>query len=207
MPRGRARSRRRRPARSLLPRRDRASGRRRRPAPPLRGPLAPERRRGWRDHLRLAADSVVVAVEVVRIGLRHVPQHLEVSIGNVRAVEVGRRWRNALVRVRRRAVRAGRWRWRWFRRRSAAEPQDRVKLDRVRGYAGLPVEEVEEGDARHDGVAAKLHRVPRLAHLTASSRRRPRRACGRGRFGDHVRRTGSDAPSFLLSHPTIVQTA
>jgi hypothetical protein len=55
--------------------------------------------------LRLATDAVTVAVEAVRIGIGHVPEHSEVAVRNVRAVEVGRWRRDALVWIGRRAVR------------------------------------------------------------------------------------------------------
>jgi hypothetical protein len=40
----------------------------------------------------------VIAVEVVRVGIGHVLEHAEVAVRNVAAVEVRRRWWDALVR-------------------------------------------------------------------------------------------------------------
>jgi hypothetical protein len=41
--------------------------------------------------LRLGADPVAVAIEVVRVGVRHVLTYAEVAVGDIGAVEV--RWR------------------------------------------------------------------------------------------------------------------
>jgi hypothetical protein len=49
---------------------------------------------GW-GYLGLAANAVMVAVEVVRIGVGHVPEDSEVSVRDVRAVEIRRRRRDA----------------------------------------------------------------------------------------------------------------
>src|SRR5215831_9529485 len=47
----------------------------------------------------LAPDAVVVAVEVVWVGVGDIPEHAEVAVGDVLAVEVGWRRRDALVGV------------------------------------------------------------------------------------------------------------
>jgi Putative Tad-like Flp pilus-assembly len=49
--------------------------------------------------LGLAADPVVVAVEAVRVGVGDGVDDAEVAVGDVFAVQVGRRWRDAHVRV------------------------------------------------------------------------------------------------------------
>src|SRR5437762_308423 len=115
----------------------------------------------------------MVAVEVVWIGIGDVPKHSEVPVGDVRAVEIGRRRSNAFVRVRRGATTCRRrrgWRWRWRRRRlrgEAAETEDRVELDRIRSHTGLAMIEVEKGDASDggavaeaDGLSGSRHQAP-----------------------------------------------
>jgi hypothetical protein len=76
-------------------------------------------------NLRLAADAVVVPVEAVRVRVGHVPAHTEVAVGNVPAVEVRWRRRDADRRVGGRALPARRWRGRWrgLRTREAGEAE------------------------------------------------------------------------------------
>src|SRR5436190_17475634 len=98
--------------------------------------------RARRPRLALAADAVVIAVEAMRVRVRHVPQHAEAAVGNVRAVEVRRRRWEALVRIRGRAPASRRRRRRWRRRRRCAEAleaEHRMELDGVRGDADLAV--------------------------------------------------------------------
>src|SRR5262249_50402684 len=56
--------------------------------------------------LALAADPVAVAVEVVRVEVEDVPEDTEVLVRDFAAVQVGRRPRDADVRVRGRTVAA-----------------------------------------------------------------------------------------------------
>lgn len=144
--------------------------------------------------LGLTADSIVVAVEVVRVRIRDAPEDGEVAVGDVGAVEVRRRRRNADSRVRGGAVPA-RWRWGWrrwgWRRRpwaQARKAQDRVQFDRVRGDPGLPVVVIEERNPDDPSPRTQPHKSPRISHLAAANRRRSPRAGGRGRLGDHVLR-------------------
>jgi Phage integrase family len=95
--------------------------------------------------LALAPDPVTVAVEVVRVGVGHVPEHSELPIGNVSTVEVRRRWGDALVGIRRRALSAlgRRGRRRRPGLRQAGKAKNGMQLDSVPSDTRLPVQEVE----------------------------------------------------------------
>jgi hypothetical protein len=74
-------------------------------------------------------DQPRIAVEVVRIGVGHVPEHTEVPVWDVAAVEVRRRRRDAFVRVRGRTIPTRWWRrWRWW---ATSPTKTRVAEDRV----------------------------------------------------------------------------
>src|SRR6266480_1275925 len=101
------------------------------------------------DFLGLAADPVAIPVEVLRVGTLDVPEHAEVAVRDVRALQVRRRKRDADVRIGGGAVSRRRRR----RRRDGsaarrAEGHDRVELDAVRGGSLLAAGSVEEADAR-----------------------------------------------------------
>jgi hypothetical protein len=61
-----------------------------------------------------------------------------------------------------------------------------MQLDRIRSHTGLPVLEVEEGDADDARLRGEPQLHPCLAHLPAPIGRHPARTRRRGRLRDHV---------------------
>ena len=66
-----------------------------------------------------------------------------------------------------------------------------MQLDPVRSDAGLPVQEVEEGDADDTGPGADPRGLARRDHLLAPGSGRALRAERRGRLGDHRARAAA----------------
>src|SRR5213593_3234712 len=89
---------------------------------------------GCTNPIAFAAGAVVVTVGVVEVGSGTFQEDAEVAVRDVRAVE-------AQFRARRRRRVAG-WGGGGASERQR-NPRDRVQLDRVRGYSGLAVVEVE----------------------------------------------------------------
>jgi hypothetical protein len=134
--------------------------------------------------LALAAEPVVVPVEAVRVRVGDVPEHREVRPGNVLAIQVRWRRRNAVSRVRgcavpwrgwrRRARRGWRRRYHW----SAAgrrEGQHGMELDPVRRDSPLAMLVVEEADPG-DGRGARQVREARARDCVPQSRSNVERA-------------------------------
>jgi hypothetical protein len=149
--------------------------------------------------LRLAPDAVPIAVEVVRIGVGHVPADAEVAVGNVPTVQVRRGRRDADGRIRRGALPARRWRRRLSRGPLPTIPSPRARNCRIGSVRVRSP--TARGQAQAKVVAAPVAPVCRRTTGARSPRRsRSVRTRRRSRVPSRPRRTDRQ-PRALQAAP------